>query len=84
MPVVFIKIIIQPITTFIVGYYLLDMSIDDIYFKTAIVMAALPVGAGVYVFANKYNYYKEESSIAIIISLLVTLATITYLLDIIK
>lgn len=83
-PVVFIKIIIQPFVTFIVGYYLLNMSIDDIYFKIAIVMSSLPIGAGVYVFANKYEFYKEESSIAIIISLLITLVTLTYLLDIIK
>lgn len=84
LPVVFIKIIIQPLVTFAVGYYLLNMNPNDIYFKTAILMAALPVGAGVYVFANKYNYYREESSIAIIISLIITLITITYLLDIIK
>lgn len=84
LPVVFIKIIIQPLVTFAMGYYLLNMNPNDIYFKTAILMAALPVGAGVYVFANKYNYYREESSIAIIISLVITLITITYLLDIIK
>lgn len=60
------------------------MNVNDIYFKTAVIMSALPIGAGVYVFANKYNYYKEESSIAIIISLLITLGTLTYLLDIFK
>lgn len=84
LPVVFIKIIIQPFVTFVVGYYLLNMSIDDIYFKIAVVMSALPIGAGVYVFANKYEFYSKESSIAIIISLLVTLVTLTYLLEIIK
>ncbi|MCT7616848.1 AEC family transporter [Aliarcobacter butzleri] len=84
LPVVFIKIIIQPFVTFVVGYYLLNMSIDDIYFKIAIVMSALPIGAGVYVFANKYEFYKEESSIAIILSLIVTLLTLPYLLDIIN
>ncbi len=81
-PVVFIKIIIQSLVTFLVGYYIFNMSLDDVYFKTAIIMAALPVGAGVYVFANKYNYYKEESSIAIIMSLIITLLTLTYILDI--
>jgi len=83
-PVVFIKIIIQPLVTFLVGYYAFNMSLDDIYFKTAIIMAALPVGAGVYVFANKYNYYKEESSIAIMISLMITLLTLTYILNILQ
>ena len=84
LPVVFIKIVIQPLVTFVVGYYIFNMSMGDIYFKTAIIMSSLPVGAGVYVFANKYDYYKEESSIAIIISLIITLLSLTYILDLIK
>lgn len=35
-------------------------------------------------FLQIYNYYPEESSIAITISLVMTLIKITYLLDIIK
>lgn len=80
-PIVFIKILIQPLITFFVGFYLLNMNSDDIYFKVAIIMSALPIGVGVYVFANKYDYYKEESSIAIIISLLITIITLTFLLE---
>ncbi len=80
-PIVFIKILIQPLVTFFVAYYIFEMSLDDVYFKTAIIMSALPIGAGVYVFATKYNYYKQESSIAIILSLIITLGSLTYLLN---
>lgn len=83
LPIVFIKIVIQPFFTFVIGFYLLNMSVDDIYFKVAIIMSALPVGAGVYVFANKYNYYKEESSIAIVLSLLITLVSLSLLLEVV-
>lgn len=80
-PFVFIKILIQPLVTFFLAFYIFKMSLDDVYFKTAIIMSALPIGAGVYVFASKYNYYKDESSIAIILSLTITLGSLSYLLN---
>lgn len=82
-PIVFIKIVLQPFIAFVVGFYLLGVGVDDIYFKVAIIMSALPVGAGVYVFANQYNYYQKESSVAIIMSLLITMGTLSFLLEVV-
>ena len=45
-------------------------------------MAAQPIGAGVFVFASKYQYFEDETSVAIIASLIVALATLTILLTI--
>ena len=83
IPIVLIKIILQPLITFSIGFYLFELSLDDIYFKVAIIMSALPIGAGVYVFANKYDYYKNESAIAILISLIITIFTLSALLEIV-
>ena len=82
LPIVFIKIIIQPFSTFVIGYYLFHMEVNDIYFKVALLMSALPVGAGAYVFSNKYNYYEKETSFSIVISLIITIFTLGYLLNI--
>ena len=57
------------------------MDLSDIYLLVAIVMAAQPVGAGVYFFDNKYDYFQDETSISIIISLLITVLTLSLLLD---
>ena len=81
-PVVFIKMIIQPLSTFLIGYYLLHMDTDDIYFRVALLMSALPVGAGAYIFATKYNYYRTEVSISIVVSLIITVFTLGYLIGI--
>ncbi|SIP73783.1 hypothetical protein XIS1_460098 [Xenorhabdus innexi] len=44
-------------------------------------MAAQPIGAGVYVFANKYGFKQEIISFSIIISLLIALVTIPTILQ---
>lgn len=77
------KVILQPvITLFVIAYFINGFDINNIWHISAIIMAAQPIGAGVYVFAKKYNYFSEEISISIIASLIITLFTISYLLTI--
>lgn len=80
-PLVLIKIVVQPVVTFGVLYLLFGMDID-IWYATALLMAAQPIGAGAYVFATRYNAFKDEISIAIVISLLLTVVTLSLLLEI--
>lgn len=80
-PIVFIKIIIQPLVTFLVAYHFLAMQLSDVYLLVAIVMAAQPIGAGVYVFANKFDYFQDNTAISIIVSLFITVITLTILLE---
>lgn len=54
----------------------------DPWLVAALIMAAQPIGAGVFVFAAKYQYFEDETSVAIIASLIVALATLTILLTI--
>ena len=79
LPVVLFKIILQPVVT--VAVLLVLVGGKDIWFTVAIVMAAQPIGAGAYVFARKYAYFGEETSIAIVVSLVITVVTITGLLQ---
>lgn len=82
VPVVFFKIALQPIVTWL--FLMLVGNDIDIWFATAVVMAAQPIGAGAYVFASKHEYFVEESSMAIILSLLPTLLSITLILHFFK
>ncbi|PHM44586.1 putative transporter YfdV [Xenorhabdus mauleonii] len=76
IPMLCLKIVIQPLITFICAYYLFGMQKTDIWMIVAIIMAAQPIGAGVYVFANKYGFKQEAISLSIIISLLIALVTL--------
>ncbi len=80
-PIIAIKVFMQPLITFVVGYYVFGLAITNIWFVVAILMAAQPIGAGVYVFANKYNFFKDEVAISIMISLMVTVLTLSILLE---
>lgn len=82
LPMVTLKLLVQPIITFAVASYLFDMESDQgIWLAAAVVMAAQPIGAGVYVFANKYDYQQDIISLSIIVSLLLALITIPMVLN---
>lgn len=81
VPTVFIKILIQPAVTLGVMILLVGAQVD-VWFAAAIIMAAQPVGAGAYVFAVRYGYFETQVSLAIILSLLTTIATLTLLLHV--
>ncbi|MDB5593310.1 MAG: Transporter [Hyphomicrobiales bacterium] len=82
-PLVLIKIVVQPLVTFGVLNLIFGMQVD-IWYATALVMAAQPIGAGAYVFATRYSAFKEEISIAIVISLIVTVVTLSLLLQVLS
>lgn len=79
-PVVLVKLIVQPLVTALV-LMLCFGAREGVWFATAIIMAAQPVGAGVYVFASRYGFFARESSMAIVISLLVGMGSMTLLLE---
>ncbi|MES3677125.1 AEC family transporter [Halomonas elongata] len=81
VPMVVLKTAVQPIITFLVAVYFFGMGDgDELWLAAAVVMAAQPIGAGVYVFAKKYGYKPDTISLAIIVSLLVSLVTIPVVL----
>ncbi|MFJ5483737.1 AEC family transporter [Pectobacterium actinidiae] len=82
LPMIILKLFVQPAITFAVAFYLFGMREDQgIWLAAAVVMAAQPIGAGVYVFAKKYAYQQDVISLSIIVSLLLALATIPLALN---
>jgi len=82
LPLIGIKVFVQPAVTFAAAIWLFGMSTSDPWFVAALIMAAQPIGAGVFVFASKYQHFEDETSVAIILSLLVALVTLPILLQI--
>lgn len=81
VPMVVLKLFIQPAITVAIAIYVFGMDASHgVWLAAAAVMAAQPIGAGVYVFAKKYNYQQEVVSLSIIVSLLVALVTIPVVL----
>jgi malonate transporter and related proteins len=76
--VVGIKILVQPLVTFLAAAYLFRT--DPFWMKIAVLMAALPVGAGVYVFATRYRTHVTLVSQAIVVSMLAAMGTISAVL----
>ncbi|WP_088102879.1 AEC family transporter [Halalkalibacter urbisdiaboli] len=72
------KIIVQPLVTLFLALYVFQL--EGIWLTATIIMSALPVGAGAYVFAQKYESFKEETSVSIVISMLISIVTISLLL----
>ena len=70
-----IKLIAHPILVFIVFHF--QNGIDPMWVKTAIVCASLPVAANVFVLANYYKTFANESAAAITITTIVSSITVT-------
>ncbi len=82
LPMVVLKLVIQPAVTFTIAVYVFGMGQSQgVWLATAVVMAAQPIGAGVYVFAKKYNYQPDVIALSIIVSLLLALVTIPAVLS---
>ncbi|MDC9818217.1 AEC family transporter [Pectobacterium polonicum] len=82
LPMVVLKLVIQPAVTFAIAVYVFGMDgSQGVWLATAVVMAAQPIGAGVYVFAKKYNYQQDVIALSIIASLLLTFVTIPVILS---
>lgn len=80
-PMIALKVVVQPFVTYCVALLLIGgQQSGNLWLITAIVMAGQPIGAGVYVFASKYEHNQEEISLAIIVSLIASLATLPLIL----
>ncbi|TBU76352.1 AEC family transporter [Phytopseudomonas daroniae] len=82
VPMIALKLFVQPAVTFAAAVYVFGMGQEQgLWLAAAVVMAAQPIGAGVYVFAKKYDYQQDVVSLSIIVSLLLALVTIPLLLN---
>ncbi len=79
---VFLKLAFQPVATFILVRYVFDL--EPLWAKSAIILAALPVGALVFVVAQQYEVYVKRASAAIVLSTAVSVVTVSALLIVLE
>ncbi len=78
-----LKLIGHPIAVFLLGTYVFQL--DRLWRDVAVIMAALPVGVNVYLFAQRYETGTAPAATAILVSTalsVVTIAVLLFLLDV--
>jgi predicted permease len=75
---VVLKLILQPLLTFLL--FLFVFPAEAGWIAVGVVMAALPAGANVFVLAQRYGVYIQRSSSVILLSTLLSVATVSALL----
>lgn len=76
--IVCLKLFIQPAVTFILLMYVFD--VDPLWGVVSLIMSALPVGAGVFVFSQKYEKMMNQTLTAILVSIFISVITLSIIL----
>jgi malonate transporter and related proteins len=71
------KLLLQPLVTWIIAVPV--MGLPPFWAHAAVILAALPTGATVFVLAQRYGIYVQRSSALILISTVLSLATLSAL-----
>jgi malonate transporter len=75
---VILKLGLQPVLTFILVRWVFN--VEPVWAEAAIILAALPAGALVFVLAQQYETYVDRASAAIVVSTVLSVATVSGLL----
>jgi predicted permease len=73
-----LKLVLQPVAVWLLATLVFD--VPALWAKVVILLAALPVGVNVYVFATRYDAGQAESAAAIVISNILSIVTLPLLL----
>ena len=74
---VLLKLLVQPLVTWWLAFHVFTM--DPVWAAGALIQSALPTGALVFVLAQQYGLYIQRSTAVIMISTVVSLATLSLL-----
>jgi predicted permease len=75
---VFVKLFVHPAIVYVLLSWVGNF--DDVWMYTAVLMAALPQAANVYVLASQYGAYVERASTTILVGTVASIVTVTALL----
>ena len=70
-----LKLLVQPLVTWLLAYHLLE--IEPVWAASAVILAALPTGATVFVIAQRYGIYVQRATAAILVSTVVSVVTLS-------
>ena len=73
-----LKLLVQPLATWWLAYEVFEMA--AVWAASAVVLAALPTGALVFVLAQQYGVYVQRSTAAIMVSTVLSVATLSVIL----
>lgn len=73
-----LKLIAHPLLTFAFATWV--FAVPPLWTKVAVILAALPVGVNVYLFGNRYGVGQAEAATAILLSTIISVATLSALL----
>jgi predicted permease len=74
---VVLKLLVQPAITYVLAFEVLEM--ERLWATSAVVLAALPTGALVFVLAQQYGTYNQRSTAAILGSTVLSVVTLSVL-----
>jgi malonate transporter len=72
-----LKLLVQPAVTAVLAFRVLDM--EPRWAESAVILAALPTGALVFVMAQQYGLYVQRSTAAIVVSTVAAVASLSAL-----
>ena len=70
-----LKLLVQPLVTWLLAYHLLEL--DPVWAASAVILAALPTGASVFVIAQRYGIYVQRATAAILVSTVLSVVTLS-------
>jgi len=82
MVISIIKLVVHPFLIWVTMFHW--FSIDLIWAQSAVIAAAMPVAVTVYILAQQYNTYLQRTSASILISTILSVATLTVVLNLIR
>jgi len=80
LAIVFLKLVIHPILVWLLVRFVFDLS--PVFVAVATITAALPVGANVYILAQKYEIYVARSASSVLISTAVSVLSVALLVGV--
>ncbi|MEM7223286.1 MAG: AEC family transporter [Pseudomonadota bacterium] len=70
-----LKLLVQPLVTWILAYHVLEMA--PIWAASTVILSALPTGASIFVVAQRYGIYVQRSTAAIMASTVLSVITLS-------
>jgi malonate transporter len=74
-PILFMKLVMQPLVTWVIAFELLDM--DPFWAASAVILSALPTGALVFTVAQYYGFWVAGASASVLLSTILSLLTVS-------
>lgn len=82
VPIAFLKLVLHPLACYVVLSFVGDFS--ETWMFSAVLLAALPTATNVFVIAQQYGVWVERASASVLLTTLMSVATVTALLYLIK